>query len=95
MSSQNAHFSRFEHVMLSPAEAVDQLDIRGALVSADAIQTQRKCAEYIVEQKQADYLMVVKANQPKLFDRLARLAKASDGTFFPPGHHSGSGARTP
>jgi hypothetical protein len=74
-------------------DLLDPLDIRGALVSADAIQTQKKSAEYIVEKKQADFLMVVKANQPKLFNKLAKLSQASDGVFFPSGHHSGPGTR--
>jgi hypothetical protein len=49
----------------------------------------------LVEVKQADYLLVVKANQPKLFDRLARLSQAPTGVFFPSPYHSGPGARTP
>jgi hypothetical protein len=35
-------------------------------------------------QRQADYLLVVKDNQPKLFDKLASLAQAPKGVFFPP-----------
>ncbi len=74
-------------------DLLDQLDIRGALVSADAIQTQKKSANYIVEEKQADFLMVVKANQPTLFKKLAKLSQATDGIFFSSGHHSGPGTR--
>jgi len=66
---------------------LQDLDLRGALVSADAIQTQTSTAIYLVEKKQADYLLVVKANQPKLFNRLARAANAPKGVFFPSGHH--------
>ncbi|MBI4663980.1 MAG: ISAs1 family transposase [Verrucomicrobia bacterium] len=69
------------------------LDLRGALVSADALNTQKSSATHLVENKQADYLLVVKANQPKLFERLARLSQAPTGVFFPSGHHSGSGPR--
>ena len=74
-------------------DLLDPLDIRGALVSADAIQTQKKSAKYIVEEKQADFLLVVKANQPKLFQKLAKLSQRSGDVFFPSGHHSGPGAR--
>ena len=60
------------------------LDLRGTLVTADALNTQTATADHIVEEKKADYLLVVKANQPKLFDQLARLPHAPKGVFFPP-----------
>ena len=63
------------------------LDLRGTLVSADALHTQAATADHIVEEKQADYLLVVKANQPKLFDKLVRLAHAPKGVFFPSARH--------
>lgn len=68
-------------------------DLRGALVTADALQTQKGSAACVVEQKQADYLFVVKANQPKLFDQLVRLSQSPKGVFFPSGPHSGSRPR--
>jgi len=70
-----------------------ELDLRGTLVSADAINTQKSTATHLVEDKQADYLLVVKANQPKLFDKLAELSMAETGVFFPSGPHSGPGPR--
>ena len=72
-----------------------ELDLRGALVSADAINTQKSTATHLVEDKQADYLLVVKGNQPKLFDKLAELSMAETGVFFPSGPHSGPGPRPP
>jgi hypothetical protein len=75
-------------------DLLDKLDLRGALVSADAINTQKSTATHLVEDKQADYLLVVKANQPKLFERLARLSQAPTGAFSPSGHHSGPGPRS-
>ena len=69
------------------------LDLRGALISADAINTQKTTAAHIVEDKKADYLLVVKGNQPKLFERLADLAMAESGVFFPSGHHGEPGPR--
>jgi hypothetical protein len=75
------------------ADLLQDLDLRGALVSADALNTQKSTATHLVEAKQADYLLVVKANQPKLFARLARLSQAPKGVFFPAGHHAGPGPR--
>jgi hypothetical protein len=63
------------------------LDLRGTLVSADALNTQTATANHLVEEKQADFLLVVKANQPKLFDKLAELAGAPKGAFFPSAYH--------
>lgn len=70
-------------------DLLDGLDLRGTLVSADAINTQKSTATHIVEDKHADYLLVVKGNQPKLFDKLAKLSMAESGVFSPSGHHSG------
>jgi Domain of unknown function (DUF4338)/DDE_Tnp_1-associated/Transposase DDE domain len=75
-------------------DLLDGLDLRGALVTADAINTQKKTATHLVEDKQADYLLVVKENQPKLFDKLAQLSRAESGAFFPSGHHSAPGTRS-
>jgi predicted transposase YbfD/YdcC len=65
------------------------LDLRGTLVSADALHTQKATAAHLVEEKKADYLLVVKANQPKLFAKLASLSHAPTSVFSPSGHHSG------
>lgn len=70
------------------------LDLRGTLVSADALHTQTATATYLVEDKHADYLLVVKANQPKLFHRLLRAATAPQGAFFPSGPHVGPRPRS-
>jgi predicted transposase YbfD/YdcC len=50
------------------------LDLAGAVVTADALHTHAGTAEFLVTGKQAHYLLVVKANQPTLLDRCARLA---------------------
>jgi Domain of unknown function (DUF4338)/DDE_Tnp_1-associated/Transposase DDE domain len=76
-------------------DLLQDLDLRGTLVSADALHTQTATAAHLVEEKQADFLLVVKANQPKLFDKLARLSQAPKGVFFPTGPHPGPGAWTP
>jgi predicted transposase YbfD/YdcC len=50
------------------------LDLAGAVVTADALHTHADAAELLVTGKQAHYLLAVKANQPTLLDRCARLA---------------------
>jgi predicted transposase YbfD/YdcC len=73
------------------------LNIKGAVVTADALHTQTKTARYIVEDKGADYVLTVKDNQPTMredierqFDfeqqEAERLSKAKrlDEEAFPP-----------
>jgi hypothetical protein len=76
-------------------DLLQDLDLRGTLVSADALHTQKTTAAHRVEDKQADYLLVVKGNQPTLFDQLARRFQAPKGVFFPWGPHAGPGPRSP
>jgi predicted transposase YbfD/YdcC len=53
---------------------VEEVDLRGALVTADAMHVQRETARYLVEDKHADYLFTaVKDNQPGLFATLDAL----------------------
>ena len=56
------------------------LDLRGRVVTADALHTQRETARFLVEDKHAHYLLTVKENQPTLFADLKALEKA----HFPP-----------
>jgi hypothetical protein len=67
------------------------LNLRGTLVTLDALHTQKETARFLVQDQQADYLLPVKANQPKLFNQLARLALT--GAVFPSGHHFEPGPR--
>jgi predicted transposase YbfD/YdcC len=53
---------------------LDGLDLAGAVITADALHTHADTAEVLVSQKQAHYLLVVKANQPTLLERCAVLA---------------------
>ncbi|WKK23409.1 ISAs1 family transposase [Streptomyces olivoreticuli] len=48
-------------------------DLAGAVVTADALHTQREHAKWLVEVKHAHYLLVVKGNQPKLHAALKSL----------------------
>ncbi|MCY0940952.1 ISAs1 family transposase [Streptomyces antarcticus] len=48
-------------------------DLSGVTVTADALHAQRAHARFLVEEKKAHYLLVVKANQPELHRRLRSL----------------------
>jgi predicted transposase YbfD/YdcC len=50
------------------------LDLADMVVTADALQTHRDAAEFLVVAKRAHYLLAVKANQPTLLKRCAELA---------------------
>jgi len=49
------------------------LDLAGHVVTADAMQTQRKNARWLREEKHAHFIFPVLDNQPTLFDRLDAL----------------------
>ena len=52
---------------------LNDLHIKGKVVTADALHTQVKTARYIVEDKEADYLFIVKDNQKRLRDDISVL----------------------
>ena len=56
------------------------LSIKGRVVTADALHTQRETARFLVEDKQAHYLFTVKENQKGLVNDL----KGFDWDAFPP-----------
>ena len=58
---------------------IESLDLEGRVVMADAMHTQCETANYIVEEKKADYVFTVKRNQPTLYDDI----KALDEALFP------------
>ena len=64
-------------------ELLAPLPLEGALITADAMHTQSESASYIVEQKKADYLFIVKENQPTLHQDISELKLES----FPPSTH--------
>ena len=47
---------------------LDAIAITGKVITADALLTQRDIARYIVEQRKADYVFIVKGNQKNLRD---------------------------
>jgi predicted transposase YbfD/YdcC len=52
---------------------LDGLDLTGRVVTADALHTQHAHADWLVTQKHAAYLLLVKANQPALYHQLSTL----------------------
>ncbi len=59
---------------------LEPLDLNGKIVTADAIQTQVKNAQFVVEDKGANYIFPVKQNQEKLFETIR---KVKEGDFSP------------
>lgn len=62
---------------------LEDLDIEGAVVTADALLTQKKIAEHVVEDKKAHYVFLAKDNQPTLRQDIATLGLDA----FPPSAH--------
>jgi hypothetical protein len=60
---------------------LESLDLEGAVVTADALHTQRDHASFLVEDKHADYVLTVKDNQPKT---LAAVEGLFEQGPFPP-----------
>lgn len=50
-------------------ELLNQLDIKGCIVTIDAMGTQKKIAEEIIA-GEADYILTVKENQPQLYENI-------------------------
>lgn len=59
---------------------LEGVEITGAVVTADAMHTQKETASYLVEEKGADYLFTVKDNQPTLRQDIQHLGHGA----FPP-----------
>lgn len=55
------------------APLLEEVDLAGRVVTADALHTQVEHARWLVENKQADYLLTVKDNQPSLVRSIDRL----------------------
>lgn len=61
-------------------ELLGPLEMEGAVVTLDALHTQKKTASYIVEKKKGDYVLVAKDNQKALKNDIVALA---DDDFSP------------
>jgi hypothetical protein len=62
---------------------LEDLNIEGSVVTADALHTQKETARFLVEDKKADYVFTVKDNQPTLRQDIADLGLEA----FPPSAH--------
>jgi predicted transposase YbfD/YdcC len=60
---------------------LEHLDLKGKIVTADALHTQKGLANFLVQTKQADYCFTVKDNQATLKKDIAYLG-LNEG--FPP-----------
>lgn len=69
---------------------LEDLDIKGSTVTADAMHTQRDFARHLVEEKGADYVFIAKDNQPTLRDDIEAVGW---GSFFPSGEFPRQGTR--
>jgi predicted transposase YbfD/YdcC/GNAT superfamily N-acetyltransferase len=72
------------------ASTLESVDLAGTTVTADAMHTQKEFANFLVDEKEADFIFIAKENQPTLLDDL-RTQHA--GSFFPSGEHDRQGAR--
>ncbi len=52
---------------------LEGLDLAGAIITADALHTQREHARWLVDDKKAGYVFTVKKNQPRLYHQLKTL----------------------
>ena len=55
------------------APLLEDVDIAGAVITADALHTQRENAKFLVSDKKAHYILVVKKNQPTLYAQVKNL----------------------
>lgn len=69
--NQQAVDQKTNEITVVPALLADQ-DLTGTVTTMDALLTQREIAQQILDQK-GDYLMVVKRNQPTLYEAIAFL----------------------
>lgn len=65
-------------------ELLGPMELEGAIVTADAMHTQRATARFIVEEKKANYLFQAKDNQPTLREDISTLQLET----FPPSAHN-------
>jgi predicted transposase YbfD/YdcC len=63
------------------APAIAHLDLIGTVVTVDALHTQAETARYLVEDKKAHYLMIIKGNQPSLLAAVAEALAGPDADF--------------
>ncbi len=57
---------------------LETLEIKGAIVTIDAMGCQKKIAEQICKKKKADYVLALKKNHPDLHDEVAALFRLAE-----------------
>lgn len=62
-------------------ELIQNLDLKGAVITIDAIGCQKEIAKVIVE-KEADYTLMVKDNQPTLYDEIQNYFEQAESIGF-------------
>jgi predicted transposase YbfD/YdcC len=62
---------------------LSRADIEGSLVAADAMNTQTKTAQIIVQDRGADYLFTVKGNQKGVCANVQQLYQSLSHAFSP------------
>jgi len=68
---------------------LDELEIAGKVITADALLTQKAIAEYLVDERGADFVFTVKENQPTVKRTIAALglrARRCDADTTEKGH---------
>jgi predicted transposase YbfD/YdcC len=68
---------------------LEAIDIEGKTISGDALLTQRRLAQYLVEERQAHYHFTVKGNQPQLLEDITfyfQTRKEHDAISVDSGH---------
>jgi len=63
---------------------VAELDLKGTVVTADALLTQREFATHLVEEKGADYVFTVKGNQPTVLEDVKLMEFEKKTPITPP-----------
>lgn len=59
-------------------DLLEMLEIKGAIVTIDAIGCQKKITEIIVKKKKADYVLALKKNHPDLHNEVAALFRVAE-----------------
>ena len=59
-------------------ELLELIEVKGAIVTIDAMGCQKKIAETIVKKKKADYVLALKKNQPALHSEVAALFRLAE-----------------
>ena len=73
-----------ESEVIQDVELLKLLDIRGAVVTIDAIGCQRHIASQIIKGNKADYVLACKNNQPALYETVTSLLQGT--TAYPKDH---------